>query len=557
MNDYKLLLGLTLRNRLAMLRVGSMRKDNGKIDIGKIAASIVALASVAFLAGLLIFAEIKLFNVLKLFRQESLLVGLAIMLSILSTLLMSFFHVLSCLYFGKDTVWMSYLPVRSSSVMAAKMTEVWLGEIFFATAFVAPVSILYGLHIHADVVFWLRMVIIVLCMPVLPLVIIAFFTTLLARLSALAKHKEAIAMAFSMVLVVLIVSVESTLLPKIPDDADAMFFVRILLDNEGIVNLLTNAIPPVRWALHGLQGNWAELMLLVAVCVAAVVLMLVLLGRNYLAICHGQAEHASRRRKVKTDDRTWRQRSVIAALFRKEWAAVIKSPVIAFNSLPGIIMFPLMFCVAGAGIASTMDISLLLSELKELIAQISKLDLALIIAAAVSMSCFINPAVATAVSREGAGFGISKMLPATPRQQLTAKLLVGLMIDVLAVGIAAAMVAFIFPEEVPAVLLACVISLLLSFAVSSLNLTLDAVRPNFHWTNETQVIKQSANVLFGMLVGMLMFALPIVGSVLAFGWGSVGRFAVAGGIVVLEAALGYFALRFCAEKRFAALEDVD
>ena len=142
MRDYGLLLGLTLRNRLAALRSGSWRKDNGKIDFGRIIGSVIVLLSVALLAGMIIYAEIKLFDVLKLFRQEALLPALAMLLSLLSTLLLSFFHVLSGLYFSKDTVWMAYLPVRSGSVMAAKMTEIWMGEVLFALAILLPVNTL-------------------------------------------------------------------------------------------------------------------------------------------------------------------------------------------------------------------------------------------------------------------------------------------------------------------------------------------------------------------------------------------------------------------------------
>ncbi|MBE5804647.1 MAG: hypothetical protein E7316_09070 [Clostridiales bacterium] len=554
MRDYRLILGLTLRNRLAALRAGSWRKDNGRIDVGRIAASVVVILALVLLAGVIIFAEVKLFGVLKIFNQAALLPALALLLSLLSTLLLSFFHVLSGLYFSRDTVWMAYLPVRSRSVMAAKMTEIWMGEELFSGAILLPVFILYGIHLQAGALYYVRMALIVLLAPVLPLCIVAFLTTLLSRVTSLVRNKEALSVVLSIVLLGGILALESTLLPRIPDDADTMFFVRLLLDNEGILNLLTGAFPPVEWGIHGLQGNWGEFALYIGCCAGAVALMLFLLGGGYLNVCLKQQEQGTRKRRLRTGDATWRQRSPLMALFRKEWLAVIKSPTVAFNCLPGIFMFPLMIVMAGAGIASSMDIHVLLGELRTLVAGMNALDLALIVGAAVGFSSFINPAASTAVSREGSRLEISRMIPVSARTQMTAKLMIGMLIDLMAVAVAAAIFIALLPGQLLAILLGSLLALLLCYASSALNLTLDAVRPNLTWTNEVQVVKQGANVAFGMLMGLALFILPVIPPFLLLGAAPAVRFAAAVAVLALEAAFGLVMFRLVAEKRFAVLE---
>lgn len=554
MRDYRLLLGLTLRNRLAALRGGSWRKDNGKIDFGRIFATLIVTLSLALVAGFIVFAEIKLFGVLKLFNQAALLPALAMMLSLMSTLLLSFFHVLSGLYFSKDTAWMAYLPVRSRSVMAAKMTEIWMGEELFSAAILLPVFILFGIHLNADVLYYIRMAVIVLLAPVMPLCVIAFFTSLLARMTSLARNKEAISMAISMVMLVAILAVEGTLLPSIPDDADTMFFVRLLLDNEGILTMLTSAFPPVLWAVRGVQGNWMEFALFVVCCAGAVALMLAVLGGGYLNVCLKQEEQGTRKRKIKTSEKSFRKRSPLMALFRKEWAAVIKSPTVAFNSLPSIFMFPIIVLMGGAGAASAMDVNVLLEEIRGIVTSIHVLDLALIVAAAVGFAGFMNPAVATAVSREGSRLEISRMIPVPASMQMTAKLMVGMLIDLLAVAVAIVIIAVLLPDQLLALALAAVLALLVLYAGSSLSLVLDALRPNLNWTNEAQVIKQGANVAFGMLIGLAVFILPVIPPVLLLNSTPVMRFLSAAAVLVLEALFGWAMFRFVAVKRFAALE---
>ena len=199
---------------------------------------------------------------------------------------------------------MAYLPVRSRSVMAAKMTEVWLAEELFSAAVLLPVFILYGIHLGGDALYFVRMALIVLTAPMIPLAVVGVLTSLLARMTSLMRHKEAISVLFSLVLVLGILALEGTLLPHIPDDADAMFFVRLLLDNEGILNMLTSAFPPVLWAVHGLQGNWVEFLMFVGASVGAMVLMIGLLGGGYLHVCLKQTEQGTRKRKVKTHEGT-------------------------------------------------------------------------------------------------------------------------------------------------------------------------------------------------------------------------------------------------------------
>lgn len=554
MRDFRLLLGLTVRNRLAALRSGSWRKENGKLDASRLVSTLLIVAVMGFMAGFAVYAEIKLFALLKTFGQAALLPGLALLLCLISTLVFSFFQVLSCLYFSNDTQWMAYLPVRSRAVMGAKLTEVWFWEELFAAAVLLPVGVLYGMHLGGGVLYYVRLAAITLLAPMLPLCVVAFLTTLLARFSSLAKHKEAVAMVFSIVMVVAILALENTLLPKIPEDAGAMYFVQLLLDNEGILTLLTSAFPPVLWAVHGLQGSWGDWLLYVGCCLGAVAITLALLGGGYLNICLRQGEHSTRKRRARVTEKAYRQRRPLLALFHREWTAVVKSPTIAFNSLYSIFIFPLILVMVLVGSSTSGEGVDLLSEVRELAGMLHPLDAGLICAAAVGFAGFMNPAVATAVSREGKRLDISRMLPASARTQMTAKLMVGMLIDLLAVVVGMAILLVLLPGMWASILMGAVLALLLCFASSALCLTLDAVRPNLHWTNETQVIKQGMNVAFSMLIGLALFALPIVPAVLLIEAAPVARLAASAGVVVAEAALGLVMLRLVGEKRYAALE---
>lgn len=552
MRDYCLLLRLNLRNRLAAFKADSWRKENGKMDWGRLIGTVVVILAFGALAVGLVYGEIKLFGLLATFRQQALLPALAVLMSLASTLILCFFHVLSSLYFSRDTGWMAYLPVKSRSVMAAKMTEVWMGEELFAAAILLPIFILYGINLGADALYYVRMVLIVMLTPLLPLSIVGLLTSLLASSTSLVRHKEALTVVMSIVLMVGIWGLEAAVLPKIPDDADAVYLLRLLLDNEGVLTMLTSGFPPVLWAVHAVQGNWLELGLYALVSLGSVAILFLLVGKSYLNVCLKQGEHATRKRKLKIGTDTWKQRSPLMALFRKEWTAIIKNPTVAFNCLPSIIILPVIVIMVLAGMASSINLGQFLEGFRELVAEFNALDNVLIMAAVVTFSSFMNPAVATAISREGARLEISRMIPVDARTQVNAKLLVGMLIDVLAVAVGCVMIGVLLPEQVLLLIPAGVLALLVCFAESAMSLTLDALRPNLTWSNETQLVKQSANVAFGMLIGLALFALPIVPAVMLKS--PVLRFAAAGGVILAEAAVGYILLRKVAVGRFARLE---
>lgn len=554
MREYRILLGLALRNRLAGLRAGSWRKSNGKVDVGRIVGTAVAVLGVVCLAGMMIYAEIKLFGGLAAFGQPALLPALIVMMCMIGTLFLGFFHTIASLYFSRDTAWMAYLPVHSRTVMAAKMTEIWLGEMLFCAAVLSPAFILYGGYLHADALYYVRMAVTILLAPVLPLSVTLLLSSLLARLTALSRHKESWVMIGSLVMMFSIIALEMRILPHIPDDADAMFFIRLLMDSEGLVSMLTGGFPPVMWAVRGIAGDWGQFMLLVLCCAVVSCALIYLLGGSYLNVCLRQGEQGSRKRAVKTTNRTWKVRSPLMALFHREWTEVLKTPTYAFNSFSGVIMVPLMLFAMSMGLSAN-DAGNVLDLLDELISSVDTTDMILILTALVAFAGFLDPAIATAVSREGGRHDISRMIPVSARTQITAKMMMGLCVNGLAVVTACITVGVIMPSLIPMLIPAMLLAMMECFAVSALCLTLDAIRPNLHWTSETQVIKQGANVAFGMLIGFAMYALPVAAAVLLIKAEPIARLASVVGILTVECAVGFMLLRLVAEKRYVALED--
>ena len=554
MSAYFTLLRLSLLNHLAGFRLGSWRKANGKPDISRIVTMVLVLAGLGVFAGFVIWMEIKLFDVLVTFGQPMLLPAISLFMAMVSTLILGLFPALSALYFNRDAAWMAFLPVRSTAVLAAKWTEVYLGDAIINLGLIGPAALLYGLNVHADALYYLRAIAVILFSPLLPLVVVTLVVTLLTRLTGLARHREACMMLGSLLAVAVVWGIEFTLLPRI-DENGFGYIVQILLSRNGLINLLLSSVPPVQWAVQGLQGDWARLLMFLLVSAAAAVACLALVGRGYLNICLSQTEQTGKRHSLRVKDRDWQARSPLGALFAREWNELTKTPSYAMNAFSSAIIFPIMVLAMYLGMRSNGEVmSAALGELRDFLQDFPRADLILILAGCLAFPCFVNIAASTAVSREGGRIVISRMIPVPARTLLNAKLLTGLAVNLISMGSAAIVLAVLLRDFAIWLIPAAPLALAVSYATTAVSLTVDAIHPRLHWVNETQAMKQNFNSLIAMLLCMLLMGLDVVIPILLHGFTPGLRMASVVAALAAECLAAFLLMRFVAEKRYAALE---
>ena len=575
MKSYFLLLRLNLRNLLAGFR-GAMRKPNGKIDISRLILYPLALLGMLTLAGFVIFMEFSMFSAFEMLNAPEMLPGLAILLAMVTALLFSVFQMLAALYFSRDTASMAYLPLTSRTVLAAKWTEVYVSELLFSLLIAAPAVVLYGIHYAADWTYYLRMVPVLLAVNCIPLTISLLLASILGRFTSLTRHKEVWVVLGTVLMLVVVLGLEWSILPKIPEDADAAFFVQMLTGVQPMLRAFIHAFPPVAWAVDGIAGDWLQWLAFLTVSIGGVALAIALVGGSYLDTTLRQNEGSRKARRVRVTDKTFRAHSPFMAIYRREWNEILKVPVYLLNGVLGAMMLPIMLIGMSVGMSSEQDSEVSLNFLLRLMQDsVSPMDVMLILTALLMFISWVNPIIATAISREGGRMPIAKYIPVSPRTQLWAKLSVSLTINgaaILLMGIAVA--ALLGTHYLGAVLGAVVLANLFSLATGCIALTIDASRPILHWQTEQQVMKQNMNQMICMLVVLLVALIPVAGVVGMMLLSSAAqemeapsmlmrfaaehavglRSAVAALLMAAEAGVSILILHKVGEKRFSAIE---
>jgi ABC-2 type transport system permease protein len=291
---------------------------------------------------------------------------------------------------------------------------------------------------------------------------------------------------------------------RIPSDAGADFFMRILSDNRAMLEGLLGGIPPVLWATAGVagQGEWSFLYLLLFVIVSAAVaaLPLIIGGGRYLqlAIMQNEAFQSTKHRKLTARDYNL-SRSPLKALLIREWKEVLRVPAYALNGLIGIVMMPIMMVALFLGMKGSSELTELLGGL---LRSAGGFNVTLFAAAAMAAVSTINMAGATAISREGKRMAMTRIIPIPYATQILAKQLFGFSINFFTCLTTAIALIVLVPSQTIYILAAFVMGLLFGYACNGMSLALDASHPKFNWRNETEAIKQNTMSLLSMFLGV-------------------------------------------------------
>lgn len=562
MKNYFLLLRVNLITMLRGAQTDSSRNAKGRMKLSFLLLYLLAAVGILTLAGMVIWLETELYrfvagvNLLPGLRLERLLIGMALLMSMVMTLLFGVFHTMGAMYFNRDTVATAHLPVGQRTQMAARWTEIYVSEALFSFVLLLPLLINHGIATGGGFGYYLGAILIVLITPMYPLSIALLLSSLLARISSITRHKEVWMVLGTVVLLALVLGAEWMLLPKIPEDADAMFFVNLIMDNEALLTFLVGAFPPVLWGLDAITGNGAMLALFTLMGIAAVVLIIAIAGGSFQQTCLKHTEHATRRRGCTSCTRkSFEAASPFMAIFRRELGEVLRTPVYLMNAVMSVLMMPIMLMAMCVGMTTAEEGFDLAAMIGDLVAMLTPADLTLILAALFSFMVFMCPITATAISREGKRLPTMRMLPVAPGVILWAKLLVGVL--VVAIGsviMGVAIVVLLGTQFLPHVLCAVLMANVLSLSVGIGNLLVDVGHPVLTWKSENEVMKQNFNVMWGMLISMVMAALVVGPVLLLLGQAPWMRMTAACMMLLAELGISLLLLRKVGEPRLARLE---
>ena len=533
------LLRLQLLSRFADMKPKNLKTAFKEKRGRTVGMFIAVLILIVYMAGFLYFIEKKALDLMMPMGMGDVIVSLSVILATGATLIMAFFFVMSSLYMGRDAAYIAALPVKSRTVLSAKLAQVWVSETAIDAVIILPACIQYGIRAGMPADFYLRMVIVWLTAAILPVAIISLVSALVIRISALWKHREIIAtvggIAFFIGYMFLMMNVGQIT----GDAADGGEMIsQLILSNTARIQSMTGLFPPAAWAAEGILGNWAKLGLFVLVSIAAIALVIWILGYPYRKLSLLVTETPASSAKGGIRKGAIREGNAYLANVKREFKQILRVPSYMMNIIP-ICFMPLLFVIMMTVIVG----SKIGDEGESLQAIFSTLNPALVMGILAAMMAYVggmNPALSTAVTREGKGHDFLIGLPVSGHTLIKAKFTVGCGLSLLGMLAATIALVIVFPAARLEALLAFVLCALYVYAAACIALAHDIKHPKLNWTTEQEAVKQNCGVLISMLISWAILILLAVGTyfMINAGWGIWPVFAVlAGTLLVLCLAL--------------------
>ena len=554
MTGFKALLRLQLLSRYADLKPRNLKTALKEKKGRTIGMFIAILFLVVYLGVILYIVETNMIDILMKMNMPDMLVSMAVMLTTAGTLIMSFFFVLSSLYLGRDAAYLAALPLKPRTILSAKLVQVWISETCINALILLPACILYAVRTGADVSFLLRLIPVWLLVGLLPICVIAFISSLLIRLSALWKHREILLTVSGIVVLVAYMFLMMNLGGITGDAADGgQMMEQFVMSNTGRISAMMKLFPPAAWAAEGLLGqNYGMFAVWILISLAAPVITVWLLGYSYRKLSMLQTETPGSGKKKFTGRESFAHASQLKACCKRELKTILRVPSYATNILPVSFMpllMVIMICIVGGKSAGENG-----EGFKMIFQQLNPAIVMGILAAVMAYMSGMNPALTTAVTREGKGHDFLTALPVSAHTFIRSKFIVGYGLSLLGIIAAAVALVIFFPGFELPIILACVLCILFSFVNAELALSRDIKKPRLDWVTEQEAVKQNFGVLISMLVSWVILAALAVLTYFLIKWGleMVPVFAILAAILVVLCAGGYILLRKTTDKYYCA-----
>lgn len=416
----------------------------------------------------------------------------------------SLIAVLAALYRANGTLFnfktydmLAALPLTSSTLLGSRVVLGVIVDSLPLMLFMVPAGVTYGIQVQPD--WWFYPVFIVtLCMlPLIPFVGGSALGVISSLIAARFKSNGLVNIGIGFLLIFGLMYAEFSLINS---------------DNLGsIVTTITNSItayyPVARWYGEALSGNVLSLIVFVGLSIAIFAGSMVLLSRWFKHLNSATTTSIAKQNYTLAASRP---RSAFGALLRKEFGLYFGSSIYVFNTAFGLVLMGIGAIAVHFAGNSALAALQAIPQLKTGIAWFVPLALS----ALVGLSCTTS----ASISIEGKRLWVTKTLPIALNRILLAKLLVNVIICASVSTIAGVSLGIFLKVSAEQMLMAIAVPAVCACAVAACGLLANLALPSLSWSAEVQAVKQSAAVLVGMLMGIILVAAPIV-SVLT-GWTS-------------------------------------
>ena len=404
------------------------------------------------------------------------------------------------IYIGEDYDILTTLPIKKKDIVASKVITLYTLELIFSVLIMLPCSVVL-LIMTKDVALFLIGILVAFTIPIVPIAFSILVSLVVTMLTAKFKSANVIFILLSTLFVVGL-SLMGALAGRMSDQQSVSMFST----TGGILKWIN---PSYIFLEMAIEQNYLWLILYVAINIIVMALSLLfitlLFDRLHEIVTSVKMSNNYVRKNLKN-------KKELPSLLSLEFKRLFNSRLFFMNGVMGAIMG-----IVGPAIYLFIMNNNLNSASQEAIPMMKLLLIPIFIAVACMVLGISNPTNAS-ISIEGKNFWIIKSLPINYKKYMWAKLLFPLIIYIPASLISSTIAVIFFHENALEIVMTYLIPLLYVLLSACIGLISNMKHIKLKWSNETEVVKNSAAIVMNMLIDLaislvltgLMIAIPLV-----------------------------------------------
>lgn len=454
--------------------------------------------SVLSLMGLSAVYFYQISEVLFLQKQIDILPAFLITIPSILILFTSIMRGSNVIFDSKDVDIILPLPISNRQIVFSKIASLYIVNLFFSSFVFFPGYLFYGFKIGMSHLYYLVGIILFLCIPMIPMAIGIFLSTMIRFLSVRLKHKNFFQILFSLILLLGFFSYSFT---------QGQENQKQVLEMQANTFQKVSTIYPLEIIFKQalIEQDGIAILIFIGISIFSIISISVLIGKNYKKYINrlvGIGVSSKYNRKLQ------RHATPITALYKRDIKRYFSSVTYVMNTGIGSILmvfFSILVSIRGENFVQSMGtVSLSMKQVQ--------LGIPFLLGAMVSMTNITS----VSFSMEGKSFPLLKSYPISFLKICVSKILLNMTITIPAVVISATILGICMDLPMWIWIECYIIPFIYAVIMPIFGLLINLLLPNFSWTNEIQVVKQSMASMIGILGGMLFGTFPVI---LAFGFG--------------------------------------
>lgn len=507
MRKFKALFIVMLKNTFNLLDGRTKRSK-----LNKFMGLFLLVAFMPTLFSLYMLAKEGLFMLLPI-QQEGLVLSLLFIALSSVTFFMSIFLVPAVYYFSKDSETLLALPLKAEEIVLSKFCLSVVYEYLTTFMLAIPVLVAYVQVMNPDVFFYVKVILILLLSPVVPLAFGAIIIMVIMAFVPFFKNRDLfnyasgfLALAFA-IGINMVAGGTATL-------SQEKLLQMLTEGNNSLLAIFKFMFPNLPFAIQSLvDGSWISFILFLVITALVIFIFLYISKIIYFIGIIGVNETAAGRKQLnlKAYQKETSTKGAFMSYFLKEMRLMIRTPIYLLNNIATAFLLPIIFLVSiGSSIGSGEE------ELSTFIKSIdwTNPDLLLVVSfaglALGLMMSTMNLITPTALSREGSNIFFMKYIPMSYVKQIQAKIASGLAVSLF--GILFSLIAAIILLKMHPIVIALILVMSIQGMIfmNYLGMIVDLIRPKLVWEQEAAAVKQNLNAAFTMIPAFALSFLPFM-----------------------------------------------